>query len=1052
MHMRQQRLCCLDCTQRVNEHRQSFTFDICDRCINAHAERLPDQPHRLREGVKKAVVAVYDTLAETVASRFECFAFNKFLGTLAADGRSWLWTTFGEVFEMARSLATVLLRRKPAELPKIFAALSGRNCVEWVVSDMAILFCGGVSVPIDPSVTAEQALLFLAHAQATVVLAEEAVARRIGSVPQQVMVWGSEEWKRAVSLPEAEWSPIVPAASRDDIRTLLFTSGSTGAPKCAVINDGALQHEFCRLQFWRPLVFFAFQPFGYSSGRLTLYDVIGNGGRQTMFNGDMSTFFEQLRLTKVSGFSAPPRIWNMLYAIYKSKIAGREDDPEAVKECSMDVVNLFGSHCRSVSTGGAITSRAVFKWMSDVFKHGTCNVSEGYGITEVGSVARNGVRAYECQVHLESLPEMGYLVTDKPSRGLLWVHTRRGAGMASGYFNDDANTSANFRDIYNDRRMWFNTGDVVEYDERMETITVLDRAKNFVKLSNAVFVAPEFVENVLIESKVCSSLWVHASSEYDYVVAVVVPVSSAVSKEEIVKSFAEVAAAKGLQPHEVPREIFVETGAPWTPETGELTVSLKLNRAGLLRRYKNVLATLRGSNVPASGTAAVAAAPAASEHVSLSVFESVIRDLVPNPDFSKRLLENGVNSTTLLTVTEVLKARGVTVDVAALHNETLEALCRLARESALPQKAARVNVAKESLLPPRIQELARGFAPRASVCNRVFLTGATGFLGVFLLGELIQRKLDVICLVRAGSEEAGVTRLREAWKLMIGTDDAEMLRRTQVVLGDLETFEPRKLEVDSVIHCAAFVSGVFPYEALRGSNVVGTLNTLSGLAQCCSLVRFSLSLPVALLSGSSFTFVSSMSSLGVHVSGYGMSKRVSELHLEACQKLNAAFKCSIVRPGMIGMGANGCLSPGDTICKYLIAIAELKCAPALPGTRISLCAVEDVAACICDAQCASPLEAINVFGPSTISVDEITAAASAALQTDVAAVSLQDFVHLVSCKPNALSPLVSYFASGGFPLGEDHGIACARKRVTPLTRDNVLKAFGWLRSSSFLGK
>jgi long-subunit acyl-CoA synthetase (AMP-forming) len=842
MHMREKRFCCLDCSELVSVNGKSLTFDVCDRCVNDHAARNPGKRHRLQEGIKKCVVAVYDTLAETVASRFECFSFNQFLGTLAPDGSAWLWTTFGDVFRMARSLATVLLRDKRADVPKLFVALSGHNCVEWVVSDMAILFCGGVSVPIDPSVTAEQALLFLAHAQATVVLAEAEVVRRIGNVTQKVLVWGSDEWRSATSLPEAEWSPIVPAESREDIRTLLFTSGSTGTPKCAVINDGALQHEFCRLQFWRPLVFFAFQPFGYSSGRLTLYDVIGNGGRETMFNGDMATYFEQLRMSRVSGFSAPPRIWNMLYAIYKSKIAGREDDPEAVKECSMDVVNLFGSHCRSVSTGGAITSRAVFKWMTDVFRHGTCNVSEGYGITEVGTVARNGVRAFECQVHLESLPEMGYLVTDKPPRGLLWVHARRGAGMASGYFHDEANTNANFRDIFKDGRMWFNTGDVVEYEAKTERLTVLDRAKNFVKLSNAVFVAPEYIENVLIESKVCNSLWVHASSEYDYVVAVVVPVNPAITKEEIFKSFAEVGAAQGLQPHEIPREIFLETGAAWTPDTGELTVSLKLNRAGLLRRYKDVLTSLRCASVPASqaAVAAAAAAEPSSVHDSKSVFESVIRDLVPNVDFSKRLLENGVNSTTLLTVTEVLKARGIVMDVAALHNETLEKLCRLASQNALPKKAARVDLGKEALLPKHVQELAASFVPRDSVCNRVFLTGATGFLGVFLLSELLQRKQEVVCLVRSATEEAGVQRLRETWKLMIGTDDAEMLRRTKVVLGDLESFVPCKLEVDSVIHCAAFVSGVFPYEALRGSNVVGTLNALSGWRLFALPFRFSL--------------------------------------------------------------------------------------------------------------------------------------------------------------------------------------------------------------------
>ena len=68
--------------------------------------------------------------------------------------------------------------------------------------------------------------------------------------------------------------------------------------------------------------------------------------------------------------------------------------------------------------------------MENVFKPERIRVSEGYGISEVGSIATNGIRCFECAVHIEDVPSMNYFVNTKPARGLLWVYTRRGAGMS----------------------------------------------------------------------------------------------------------------------------------------------------------------------------------------------------------------------------------------------------------------------------------------------------------------------------------------------------------------------------------------------------------------------------------------------------------------------------------------------------------------------------------------------------------------------------------------------------------------------------------------------
>ncbi|KAG1902355.1 uncharacterized protein F5891DRAFT_1127669 [Suillus fuscotomentosus] len=121
----------------------------------------------------------------------------------------------------------------------------------------------------------------------------------------------------------------------------------------------------------------------------------------------------------------------------------------------------------------------------------------------------------------------------------------------------------------------------------------------------------------------------------------------------------------------------------------------------------------------------------------------------------------------------------------------------------------------------------------------VFLTGSTGYLGAFVLRDLLQR-LDrvrkVICLVRAPSVEQGVARLREGSGDR-GVWDEQWLTsgRLEVVIGDLgldmfgmgdEVWSRVAAEADVVLHNGALVHWVYPYERLRAPNVIGTLTAV----------------------------------------------------------------------------------------------------------------------------------------------------------------------------------------------------------------------------------
>jgi L-aminoadipate-semialdehyde dehydrogenase len=102
----------------------------------------------------------------------------------------------------------------------------------------------------------------------------------------------------------------------------------------------------------------------------------------------------------------------------------------------------------------------------------------------------------------------------------------------------------------------------------------------------------------------------------------------------------------------------------------------------------------------------------------------------------------------------------------------------------------------------------------------VFLTGATGFLGAFILNDLLAKRSDrvakVICLVRAKSKDDALNRLRESGEGRgVWQQEWETQGRVEAVVGDLseehfglDTTEWTRIakEADAVLHNGAIVS------------------------------------------------------------------------------------------------------------------------------------------------------------------------------------------------------------------------------------------------------
>ncbi|OCF32021.1 hypothetical protein I316_06407 [Kwoniella heveanensis BCC8398] len=232
-----------------------------------------------------------------------------------------------------------------------------------------------------------------------------------------------------------------------------------------------------------------------------------------------------------------------------------------------------------------------------------------------------------------------------------------------------------------------------------------------------------------------------------------------------------------------------------------------------------------------------------------------------------------------------------------------------------------------------------------SEARTVLLTGATGYLGAFLLKALIEHaSATIICLVRFTDPSddcrpAGFARIRKNL-VDLGLWDDSMLDRLEVLPGDLsgkhlglstETFARVASRIEVIIHAAATVNLVYPYAALRNANVGGTREILR-LASVSGATLHHIStngVLVPSLEGWSETSMVELEDVPEKLlDGYGQTKWVAEMLVREASRRGMPVK--IYRPGTIsGHSVTGSTNTYDLLNALIVESLQLGCAPSI---------------------------------------------------------------------------------------------------------------------------
>jgi len=764
-------------------------------------------------------------------------------------------------------------------------SLVGFSTVDHVVAELACHYLAAVSVPFAKNVGARELELIVNECESTTVFCNveqlKLVAetlRNCRSVSTLIVIdFIAEDDAHLATVSEARAQlrdcrlttiaeieelgkasrvePVIPEEGSDPLLTLVYTSGSTGAPKGAMFCERSWYARWRTLPFLElaslPMVSVVFLPQNHMGGRNAVANSLKIGGVAYFTHAsDMSTLFEDIRIVRPTYIHLVPRLSELIYQHYQSEVARRGDGDAIVAEMRE---SFLGDRMLLALTASAPTPPDVMAFVKRCFGIPVVDVFSG---TEYGQlfIDRRLNHGNVLEHKLVDVPELGYLTTDQPHpRGELYVKTARGI---TSYFKNDAATAALV-----DCDGFMRTGDIFEQRGPDEMVWI-DRKNNVQKLAQGEFVNIWKLEAAFASgSRFIKQVYIQGDSRRSYLLAVVVPELAELDAPDAAKAtlraeITRIAREQGLQPYETPRDFIVEP-EPFSRDNGLLTSLNKPARPKLKQKYGPALERMyEAFDARQLASSADATLPAA-ERVRRTIAATLgLGEL----DVSQSFAEYGGDS---------IAAAKLCASIEREHGVRLSVGFVLAPGRALADVIGDIEARRHDASmferihgdnPERIfardLRLSRFFeAPRSAHSERptrdVLLTGATGFLGRFLCLELLERAArsggHVYCIVRGTTDGEARRRLAEVFGpggSLAARFEELAAEHLHVLAGDLERpnfgwpaqrFEELAERVDTVVHAAALVNHALAYAQLFDANVFGTAEvirfTLAGKAK-----------------------------------------------------------------------------------------------------------------------------------------------------------------------------------------------------------------------------
>lgn len=498
----------------------------------------------------------------------------------------WTWSqTAIQVRKMAAYLQSLDLE------PNSKIAILSKNCAHWIMTDLAIMMSGHVSVPLYPNLKAESIKQILEHSETKLVFVGKLDAfedMRPGipkDMPCIAYPFYSEEgypiWDDLIK----DVDPVSEDVVRDpmDLATIIYTSGTTGLPK-------GVMHKFYNFSFATsnavPLLelktearFFSYLPLCHIAERLLVQMGSLYSGGMVSFAESLDTFAQNLSDTKPTVFLGVPRIWTKFQQGILSKLPqNRLNILLNIPFVSSLIKNKIKAglglqNADNVFTGAAPTPVSVLNW----FKRLGIEIQEAYAMTE---------NCCYSHVTLNDQIKFGYVGKALPhcdvklsdDKEILIKHV----ALMDGYYKEEKQTNETIIDG------WLHTGDEGYIDEQ-GYLKITGRVKDLFKTSKAKYVAPAPIEMKLSANKNIEQVCVVGSGLPQPIALITLSeYGKGRTREDVADSLCKT--VKIVNPkfdsHEHIKKIVI-LEKEWTIENNLLTPSMKIKRKEVESLYQD---------------------------------------------------------------------------------------------------------------------------------------------------------------------------------------------------------------------------------------------------------------------------------------------------------------------------------------------------------------------------------------------------------------------------------------------------------------------------------